>query len=178
MLRRSILLTALAVAACAPAQPPPSLPGAGTGASVTTDPISVARQNAVEFFRAPQAGQPAKAARAIADIEFLAGAVPSDPRWQTASPSALTQLSQARSEARAALGIPATAQSQAVIDGLMAAATALEANDRAAVARALPRNVFTAGPDQTVRRLSQPPRVRSATAALGGLALGPGGVGR
>ncbi|MBR0671858.1 hypothetical protein [Neoroseomonas soli] len=179
MLRRSALLTALAVAACAPAQPPPTLgTPAGQGA-VTTDQIVTARQDAAAFFARPQAGQPAAAARAIADIEYLAGAVPTDPRWQTAGAGAVTQLAQARSEARRALGIPANAPAQQVIDGLQGAAAALDANDRAAVARALPRGVFTAGPDQTVRRLSQPPRVPSASGALFALAAGSsGGSGR
>ncbi len=171
MLRRSVLLTVLAAAACAPATPPPTLP-AGPSGAVTTDPITVARQNAAAFFMSPQAGKPAEAARAIADIEFLAGAVPSDPRWQSQSGNAVTQLAQARNEARRALGIAPQAGAQAVIDGLMSAATALEANDRAGVARALPRNVFTAGPEQTVRRLATPPRVPSASAALYALAAG------
>lgn len=171
MLRRSVLLTVLAAAACAPAAPPPTLPGGPSG-SVTTDPITSARQNAAAFFGSPQAGKPAEAARAIADIEFLAGAVPSDPRWQSQSGNATTQLVQARDQARSALGIPRGADAQAVIDGLMSAATALEANDRAGVARALPRTVFTAGPDQTVRRLATPPRIPSASAAL--YALGAG----
>ena len=175
MFRRSVLLAVLAAAACAPQPPPPTLPGGAPEGAVTTDRITSARQDAAAFFRAPQAGQPARAARAIADIEFLAGAVPADPRWQTASANAMTQLVQARNQARNALGIPATAQAQAVIDGLMAAATALDANDRAAVARALPRAVFTAGPDQTVRRLGQPPRIPSASAALAALAAGPSG---
>jgi hypothetical protein len=173
MLRRTVLLTVLAAAACAPATPPPTLPSSGGAAgAVTTDPITAARQNASAFFRAPQANKPADAARAIADIEFLAGAVPSDPRWQSQSGNAVTQLAQARNEARRALGIAPQAGAQAVIDGLMSAATALEANDRAGVARALPRNVFTAGPEQTVRRLATPPRVPSASAALYALAAG------
>lgn len=172
MMRRAMLLVLLTAAACAPETPAPTMQGAAPEGGVTADPISAARQHAAEFFRAPQAGQPAKAARAIADLEFLAGAVPADPRWQTAGAGALTQLTQARNEARRALAIPANAPAQAVIDGLMAAATALDANDRAGVTRALPRSVFTAGPDQTVGRLSQPPRIRSASGALAGLAVG------
>ncbi len=174
MLRRSVLLSALAAAACTSSAPPPTMPATAGGPAVTSDPITTARLGASEFFRSPQAGQPAAAARAIADIEFLADRVPSDPLWQTARASALTGLAQSRDEARRALGIPARASGQAVIDGLTSAATALEANDRAAVARALPRNVFTAGPEQTVRRLSAPPRVPSATGALAALSLGPG----
>ncbi|MBR0678985.1 hypothetical protein GXW74_00660 [Roseomonas eburnea] len=175
MLRRFVLAAVLAAAACAPAQPPPTMPSAAMPTAVTTDPITQARQGAASFFRAPQAGQPAQAARAIANMEYLAEAVPADPVWQTARSSSLVGLAQAKNEGRRALGIPASAPSQAVIDGLLAAATALEANDRAGVARALPSNVFTAGPDQTVRRLSQPPRIPSASGALAALSLGPGG---
>ncbi len=177
MLRRSVLLAALAAGACTSSEPPPTLPASAGGPSVTTDPITAARLRATEFFRSPQAGQPAAAARAIADIEFLAAAVPNDPVWQTARSSALLGLAQSRNEARRALGIPGQANSQAVIDGLTAAATALDGSDRAGVGRALPRNVFTAGPEQTVRRLSAPPRVPSAGTALGALSLGPGGGG-
>jgi len=173
MIRRTVILGALAVAACTSAAPPPVLPTPGSELRVR-DPITVAGQNAGTFFRSPQPNQPAAAARAIADIEFLAGALPADQRWASSSSLAQLQLNQARAQARSALGIPRAAPAQGVIDGLMAAATALDANDRAAVARALPRGIFTAGPDQTVRRLSQPPRMPSAAAALGSVAAGPG----
>lgn len=170
MLRRSFVLATL-VAGCAPSAPPPTLPDATAGGAVTTDPITQARQRAGEFFRAPQANQPAKAARAIADIEYLAGAVPADPRWSTANPVALTRLTQARREGREALGIPASANAQAVIDGLLAAATALDAGATGSLAMALPRSVFTAGPQETVRRLSRPPRMPDASPALFALAV-------
>ncbi|WP_198371832.1 hypothetical protein [Roseomonas rosulenta] len=173
MIRRTILLGALAVAACGPTTPPPTLPGTAGAGTVTTDPITVARQNAGAFFRQPQPNQPAAAARAIADIEYLTGAVPADPRWQTASGQAMNQLTLARNQGRQALGIPASAPAQGVIDGLMRAADALDANDRAAAAQALPRSIFTAGPEQTIRRLAQPPRIPTAGAALAALAAGP-----
>ncbi len=172
MNRRGLVLGVLAVAACSPAEPPPTLPAAESGA-VTADPIRSAIQNATGYFRRPQANQPAAAARAIADIEFLTAAIPRDPRWQAAPAQAQTQLQQARNEARSALGIPASAPTQSVIDGLSAAAQALDANDRTALAQALPRSVFTAGPEATVQRLSRPPRIPSAGAALVGLAGGP-----
>lgn len=173
MLRRTVLFGVLAIAACGPTAPPPTIPTSAAPGPRITDPIVRAGQNATAFFRAPQANQPAAAARAIADLEFLAGAVPADPRWQTASGSAQVQLIQARNQARTALGIPRTAPAQGVIDGLTRAADALDANDRAAAAQALPRGIFTAGPEQTLRRLAQPPRVPSASAALAALAIGP-----
>lgn len=173
MLRRAVVFTVFTAAACAPASPPAVMPATAPAGAVTTDRITAARQDASAFFRAPQAGQPAQAARAIADLEFLASAVPTDPRWQTASANALTQLSQARDQGRRALGVAPRADAQAVIDGLLGASRGLEANDRAAVAQALPRNVFTLGPDQTVQRLAAPPRIPSASGALLALSAGP-----
>lgn len=173
MIRRTVLLGLLAVAACGPTTPPPTIPVSDAPGSRVIDPIVSAGQNAGAFFRAPQANQPAAAARAIADLEFLAGAVPADPRWQTSSSMAQTQLIQARNQARAALGVPRNAASQQVIDALTAAANALDAGDRAAAAQALPRSIFTAGPQATLARLARPPRVPSAGAALASLAAGP-----
>jgi hypothetical protein len=178
MIRRTVILGALAVAACGPVTPPPTIPAADAPGSRVIDPIVRAGQNAQGFFDRPQPGQPAAAARAIADLEFLAGAVPADPRWQTSSSMAQVQLLQARNQARAALGVPRSAASQAVIDALTAAADALDANDRAAAGRSLPGTLFTAGPDQTLRRLAQPPRVPSASAALAALSAGPEPLGR
>jgi hypothetical protein len=171
MIRRTVLIGVLAVAACGPTAPPPAIPASAAPGERVIDPIVRAGQNAGVFFRRPQPNQPAAAARAIADIEFLAGAVPVDPRWQTSNAS--VQLVQARNQGRQALGIPASAPAQGVIDGLTRAADALDANDRAAAAAALPASIFTAGPEQTIRRLAAPPRIRSASAALATLAAGP-----
>jgi len=172
MIRRTVLLGALALAACGPTAPPPTIPASAAPGERVIDPIVRAGNNATAFFRRPQPNQPAAAARAIADIEFLAGAVPVDARWQTSS--ATVQLTQARNQGRQALGIPASAPAQGVIDGLTRAADALDANDRAAAAQALPASIFTAGPEQTLRRLAQPPRIPTAGAALAALGRGPG----
>jgi hypothetical protein len=172
MLRRTVILGALTVAACGPTAPPPTIPVSAAPGERVIDPIVRAGNNATAFFRRPQPNQPAAAARAIADIEFLAGTVPTDARWQTSG--AAVQLVQARNQGRQALGIPSSAPAQGVIDGLTRAADALDANDQAAAAQALPRSIFTAGPQQTIRRLAQPPRIPTASAALAALALGPG----
>jgi len=168
MNRRLMLVGVLAVTACTTGEAPPTMPGP-TPDAVSSDPVRRAGQEAASFFRRPEANKPAAAARAIADIEFLAARVPTDPRWRTSSATALSQLAQARNEGRAALDIPTSAPAQGVIDGLLAAAAALDANDQAGVARALPRTVFRAGPQATVQRLSQPPRIRSAGPALASL---------
>jgi hypothetical protein len=168
---RLVLIGALALAACAPVAPPPTIPVSAAPGERIIDPIVRAGNNATAFFRRPQPNQPAAAARAIADIEFLAGAVPTDTRWQTSA--AAVPLAQARNQGRQALGIPARAPAQGVIDGLTRAADAIDANDRAAAAQALPREIFTAGPEQTLRRLAAPPRIPSASAALAAVAVGP-----
>lgn len=174
-MRAGLAAVMLLAAGCAPVEPPPTLPPSiGPQAGfVSRDPIMVVGQDVTAFFRAPRAGQPAAAARAIAELEWLADAVPANPRWQTASGTAIVALAQSRWEARTALGIPSNTPAQAVINGLAGAAVAIEAGDRAALAAALPRAVFPLGPEGTVRRLSQPPSVPSAMLALAALSRGP-----
>ena len=174
MQRRFALLLFLATAACAPQAPAPTLPGALEPASGprgdATVPIG---HEMAAFFRNPQPNRPADAARAIAELEWLADSLPRNPRWQNASSVGLNLLQESRWEARTALGIPRSASGQAVISGLSAAAQAIEANDRAALARALPRRVFPIGPQEMVRRLSAPPTVRDAVSAYESIASDP-----
>ena len=167
--RPAALLLLFAMAACA--QPPaPTLPP-GTGPAAAT-PMRVGADMAA-FFRDPQANRPAEAARAIAELEWLAASLPTNPRYALASSVGLNGLQQARWEGRRILGIPQRAPAQAVISGLAAAATAIEANDQAALARALPRATFPAGPQETVRRLSAPPRLPGAVSAYISVANDP-----
>lgn len=177
MTRRSaILLTLLATTACTQPERSTLPEGLGPQGAVSRDPSVTVGQDVVGFFRTPQANQPAAAARAIAELEWLADNLPSNPRYQTASATGLNELSQARWEARTALGIPRGASNQAVINGLAGAARAIEASNQQALAAALPRNVFTLGPQATVQRLSQPPSVPSVMEAY--WALSGGGVQR
>ncbi len=180
MIRQSALVLALALAACAPEGPPPTLPqslGGQTG-MVGRDPIVVVGQEVVAFYRDPQANRPAAAARAIAELEWLADTLPNNPRWMTASDTGINSLQESRWQARHALGIPQTAPAQAVVNGLAAAANAIDANNQAALAAALPRTVFTLGPQQTVQRLSAPPSLPSVMQAYWALASGPSQGGR
>ncbi len=164
----------LLTAACAPQAPSPTLPGslAPRGAP-GGDPVLPVGQGMASFFRNPPANRPAEAARAIADLEWLAESLPRNPRWQNASSVGLNGLQQSRWEARRVLGIPERAASQAVINGLAAAAVAIDANDQAALTRALPRSVFPVGPQETVRRLSAPPQVPGAVSAYISVATDP-----
>jgi len=173
MRRHSALALLLLAAACAPQAPSPTLPaGVGT-AGATNQPVLGVGREVVGFFRNPQPNQPAAAARAIAELEWLADNLPNNPRWQRASSVGLNGLQQSRWEARRALGIPERAPGQAVINGLAAAARAIDANDQAALARALPRNVFPLGPQATVQRLSAPPQVRDLMGAYESLISDP-----
>lgn len=166
MIRRSaILLTVLAATACTPPERTTLPEGIGPQGAVSRDPSVTVGQDVVAFFRAPQANQPAAAARAIAELEWLADNLPNNPRYQTASATGLNQLQQARWEARNALGIPRGASNQAVINGLAGASRAIEANNQTALAAALPRTIFPLGPEATVQRLAQPPAVPSVMQA-------------
>ncbi|GGJ45003.1 hypothetical protein GCM10011320_60540 [Neoroseomonas lacus] len=174
-MRRVALMLTLSVAACAPSGPPPTLPQSlgGSGAIVGRDPIVVVGQEVVAFYRDPQPNQPAAAARAIAELEWLADTLPNNPRWMTASDVGINSLVESRWTARRALGIPQSAPAQAVINGLAAAATAIDANNQPALLAALPRNFFTVGPQETIARLSQPPSLPDVMQAYWALARGP-----
>lgn len=160
MHRRCALMLLLLSAACAPQTTAPTLPaGVAPAGPAAGDQVIRVGQDMANFFANPQPNRPAEAARAIAELEWLAASLPRSPRWQNASSVGLNGLQQSRWEARRALGIPERAPSQAVINGLAAAAGAIDANDQAALARALPRATFPLGPQETVRRLAAPPRL-------------------
>lgn len=166
-MRSMMALSALVILAGCAAEPPTpvTLPGQ-TDATVSRDPFIEVGQDIAAFYRRPQPNQPAAAARAIAEIEWLAVSLPMSPRWRTTAGEGMTQLTLARNEARTSLGIPRNAAPQSVINGLSAAASAIEAGDNAAVARALPRATFPLGPEETVRRLAAPPPNRNIMPAL------------
>ena len=144
------------VAACArPAAgptaslPPDAIQGAG-------DPLRSAAISTAFDFGSPRrlAGQPAEAARAIAEMEYLAVVMPNNPLLSNIPPTLPTQLAPARQEWRGALGIPAGAPPQPVINALYAAARALDAGQPQAAAGALPAGLFAQGGQATVARLA------------------------
>lgn len=123
---RSALLAVTLLAGCANYVPPDpvrlprdSVEGAGdpTRAAVSRSAYVFANQAALE-------GRPGQMARAIADMEFLAAALPFDPRFQQRDPLLPWQLAQARAEWRAVLGIETAQPAQPVIDSLYAVARA------------------------------------------------------
>lgn len=167
--RALILMLPLALAACAGGPPPetatlPSnyLLGAG-------DPTRGAVFSASGTFARPAQlqGQPAAAARALANMEYITVALPQDPLMTTRLDGITElQLLAARREWRAALGVAEGAPAQGVIDGLVGASQALAAGDRGQAGAALGSPVFTAGPDATLGRLAAlPPLPQTARAA-------------
>jgi len=99
--------------------PRDSVEGAG-------DPTRAAVTRTAYAFTRPEilAGRPGEAARAIADMEFLAAALPFDPLYQQRDPLLPQRLAMARAEWRAALGIAPEQPAQPVIDGLYGVARA------------------------------------------------------
>lgn len=167
--RALILLAPLAFAACAGVTPPetatlPSnyLLGAGdsTRGAVFAASGTFARPGQLQ-------GQPAAAARALANMEYITVALPQD-QLMTIRLDGMTelQLLAARREWRAALGVAEAAPAQGVIDGLLAASEALTANEPGRAGAALATPAFTAGPEATLGRLAAlPPLPQTARAA-------------
>lgn len=110
------------------------------------------------------AGQPAQAARAAVQMEVLAEAFRSDPRWMhTASLQAWHGTGLARAELRAAIGIAPDAPSDLVIASLRDAAAALDAGSQVRAEAALTGPAFIVPPQDAIRRLSTLPRLPRVT---------------
>jgi hypothetical protein len=132
--------------------PPDAVQGAG-------DPTRAAIITTANVFAAPGgvAGRPALAARAAAQLEYLAVELATGPRWVGFSPLVALEFRRTQPELRAALGIDPAAPPQAVIDSLYAASRALAAGDRAAVERILAPPLYPAGAAATLQRLAAMP---------------------
>ena len=163
MRRRPLLLLPALLAACEalpPAEsarlPPGSVDGAG-------DPTRAAVSRAAFFFGQPPARRdPALAARAIADMEFLAASLPTDPRYSNDSLLPV-RLRQARAEWRAALAIPPEVPAQAVIDRMWRihqGAADAEMTPRLAALPALPRTAEAASAAARVQSMPDSSRMR------------------
>jgi hypothetical protein len=159
------LFALLPMLACAPLGPSASLPyDAVQGAG---DPTRAAIYSSAYAFNNPGGlADPAVAARASANVEYLAASIPHDPRYGFA-PTLNGQLAQAREALHTALGVAPNATPQLVVDGLYGASRALRAHDAEAAERALSPVAF---PDRaaTLSRLADMPdlpQVAFATAA-------------
>jgi len=166
---RFALLALPLLAACV-AMPPSetaSLPrDAVTGAG---DPTRMAVFTTSSVFAQPNpaAGRPAEAARAIAQMEFLAVDLPQNQSFTAASGTLAPQLRTARREWRGALDIAPEAQAQPVINALYAASRALDAGQGDAAAAALSSSLFRKGGAATLAQLaSLPPLPNTASASV------------
>jgi hypothetical protein len=153
------LAAALGLAACAAQQPQPNarLPyDAVIGAG---DPLRSAVATTSTVFSSPDrlAGQPEQAARAVAQMEFVAVEMETNPRFTGEVSISPARYALARDEWRRALGIPAGMAPQRVIDSLYASARALGSGQTEAAAAALPPSVFPQGGAATLTRLAALP---------------------
>ena len=113
-------------------------------------------------------GQPAQAALAAAQLEFLASELRASPRFgPEVNPAVLQQLDRARAEMRSFLGIAPDAPPPVVITGLRNAAAALRVGSQARAEAALSSPAFTAGPLVTLARLNAMPRLPQTSTAAG-----------
>jgi hypothetical protein len=117
------------------------------------------------------AGQPARAARAVVQMEVLAEGFRSDPFWMhEVSVSAWNSTGLSRAELRAAIGIAADAPSDLVIAGLRDAAAALDAGSTLRAEAALTGPAFPAGGAATLSRLGRLPFLPRTAEAAGAAA--------
>ncbi len=108
---------------------------------------------------------PASAARAVAALDYAAGAINTNPRLQFMSPVINNEMLDARQAVRRVLGIPPTAPSQAVVNSMVGVSLALGSGDRTQALAALNTPIFTLGPERTLALLTNMPRVREANIA-------------
>lgn len=179
-MRASVLLAFLTtLAACTPtvvdyAPTPPSAIGLGD------DDDAVLFSQWAFASPARTRGLPSEAAKAVAAVDYLAGALNMSPRWLEAPPFAKVYMIQARVDVRRVLGISPAAPSQAVVNTMQEAAIALAAGDQSAAMAALGPPIYTLPPQETVAILGNMPFVRSANLATqyaGSSLVAPGNSG-
>ena len=141
------------------ALPPDAVVGAG-------DPLRAAVISTRSAFSGSQRLSAAEAARAIAQMEFLAVTLPDNPTLRNNPSTLRPQLDAARQEWRGVLGIPASAPAQPVINALYAAGRALDRGEGAAAGTALPTSLFTRGGPATLAQLAALPLLPRTAAAV------------
>ena len=166
--RRLLPALALAVVACGEGG---GLPPVRMEGGVGMDPTAQAINRARDAFADPSRlrARPASAARAVADVEFLAVDL-QRLRFVGADPLVGPSMLAARSELRGVLDIDPQAPPQPVIDSLLGAAAAIDAGGDPIPA--LTRPFFRAGASATLARLNAlppVPRTVDATARAMGM---------
>ncbi len=180
MIRPGVVLTCLAIAACA-VPPPPDTASVPFGAFGTMDNDVAALNQATWAFASPARirNNPVDAARAAAAVDFLAGELSSNPRWVGLSPITKQQMLQARVDVRRVLGIRPDAPSQLVVNALLQFATMWQTGNQPAAMQALAMPVFMQPPQQTLLILANMPYIQSANlATMNASSQADGGSGR
>ena len=155
---------AVAVAGCASIKPPPDTAAIPPWAAPAWQGDFVAILHAQWAWADPSRthGLPAQGAQAVAEVDYLAGELSSNPGWVALSPFAKLRMLQARVDVRRVLGIAPDASSQAVVDAMLATRAALDAGDRRRALTCLSAPIFTRGPQETLALLGALPYVQAA----------------
>ena len=155
---RGAILLLLAMSGCAELQQPPPVAAPAGLAEGAVDPgrgaITAAAAAFAERGRG-LIGQPEAAARATAQLEFATAELGRNPRFASIPDSVRREMLLARTEVRDALGIAEAAQSEEVVNSMLAAARALRAGNARAAATALPAPLFRPGGERSVARLGE-----------------------
>lgn len=141
------------------------MPRTASGTPVMSDQGAIGLSSYALGNRSSIENHPAEAARAVASIDYLAGALYENPHWDGIPATHKINMLQGRQEVRRVLGIAPGTPSQVVVNSLIAAAQAFDAHDPAAQRAALPSSVFTLGPDQTIALLTNLPELPAANVA-------------
>jgi hypothetical protein len=167
-MRRALLAgLVLLLGACAARPVPPAVPPVPVQANAgAADPVRQAVLSAAYVFADTSriAGRPADAARAVAQLEWMAVGLPREQVWIGAVPTLFFALDRATAEVRAVLGIAPQATPAAVVQGFGEAAAALDRGAPDAAAAAL-APVATGGGAALAARLQALPRLPLAAAA-------------
>ena len=165
-----LLILPLLLGACAemrlppPAERIPASLGAGTA-----DPLRDALAEAAAAYAdggRSLVNNPARMARAGAQLELITAEFARDLRWAPLPAGVGFELRAARIELRAALGIRANADPDAVVRALAATQLAVQRRDAAGAAFALSPVLFEPGGAATLARLAEPRQLPQGRIAL------------
>lgn len=168
MRRRALLGLLVLPTACALPPPIPGvqLPATSPLARGLTDPGRSAILSTSYALNNPAtlAGNPAAAAQALANLEFLAVHVATDQYYRDFDPLVAPMLQQGRDETRAIMGFRPGAPAQVAVDALYGTSAALEAGDRTRAREVL--TPLAPGQEEAVlaRLAALPPLPRAALA--------------
>jgi hypothetical protein len=153
------------LAACV-SEPLPDTATMPNGALNTNGDIDIRSLDVAAYdFAHTMKGNPARAADAIAALDYLGGKLNTSPRWVIMPSLDRVQMLQSREILRQFVGISPTASSQAVVDTMLALAQAYQTEDQTEVQRLLGAPIFTAPPAEVAARLDDVPLMPLVNAA-------------